>query len=192
MKKVVALMGSPRKNGNTSNLIKEIIRGAEKSGAETKVFNLIDMNIKPCQACYYCRKHESCSIKDDMQELYESIKDADAIIIGSPIYMFQVTGQMKQLMDRLYPLLSGENGIYQLRYGRKKTVAVYSHGAPEGSFKEYLIHNKKSLGLLGLDVVDTVICDMANDPRTALNRNELLETAYTIGGNLTNSTKFTK
>lgn len=186
MKKVVAIMGSPRKNGNTSNLINEIIKGAEKSGAETKLFNLIDMNIKPCQACYYCRKHEGCLIKDDMQGLYESIKYADAIIIGSPIYMFQITGQMKQLIDRLYPLLSGENGIYQLRYGRKKTIAVYSHGAPKGSFADYLIHNEKSLGLLGLEVVDTVICDMANDPKTALNSKELLQMAYTIGEKLIN------
>lgn len=185
MKKIVALMGSPRKNGNTATIIDEILKGARDAGAEASLFHLIDMNIKPCVACYYCRKNEGCSIKDDMQAVYEAIKNADAVIMGSPVYMFQVTGQMKMLMDRLYPLLSGENGIYDLRYGKKQTVTVYSQGADDSNyFQEYFVYNQKVLDLLGLEAVDHVLCCGANDRRFAAADSALMQRAYAIGQQL--------
>ncbi|MBP2639805.1 MAG: NADPH-dependent reductase [Firmicutes bacterium] len=185
MKKVVALMGSPRKNGNTATIIGEILKGAQDAGAETNLFNLIDMNIKPCVACYYCRQHEGCAVKDDMQAVYEAIKNADAVIMGSPVYMFQVTGQMKMLMDRLYPLLSGENGSYALRYGKKQTVTVYSQGADDSNyFQEYFIYNQKVLDMLGLEAVDHVLCCGANDRRFAAGNSALMQRAYAIGKKL--------
>jgi multimeric flavodoxin WrbA len=86
MKKMVAFVGSPRKNANISTIVAEIVRGAKEAGAETKVYTLSDMNIKPCQGCFHCREVETCAIKDDMQLVYEDIKEADAIVIGSPVY----------------------------------------------------------------------------------------------------------
>ena len=185
MKKVVAFMGSPRKNGNTAAIIAEILKGAQSVGAETTLFSLIDMTIKPCMACYYCRKHEACAIKDDMQAVYDAIKNADAVIMGSPVYMFQVTGQMKMLMDRLYPLLSGENGIYDLRYGKKQTVTVYSQGADDSSyFQDYFVYNQKILDFLGLEAVDHVLCCGANDRHFAAGDSALMQRAYAIGQKL--------
>ncbi len=182
MKKFVALMGSPRKNGNIATIIGEMLKGAKDSGAETILFNLIDMEIKPCVACYYCRKNEGCSIKDDMSAVYEAIKNADVVIFGSPVYMFQVTGQMKMLMDRLYPLLSGENGIYDLRYGKKQTITVYSQGASDSSyFQEYFAYNQKILDMLGLEAVDHVLCCGANDRQFAAGDTALMQRAYAIG-----------
>ena len=185
MKKVVAFMGSPRKNGNTAAIIAEMLKGAQSAGAETTLFSLIDMNIKPCMACYYCRKHEGCAIKDDMQAVYDAIKQADAVIMGSPVYMFQVTGQMKMLMDRLSPLLNGENGIFDLRYGKKQTVTVYSQGADDSSyFQEYFVYNQKILDFLGLEAVDHVLCSGANDRNFAVSDTALMQRAYAIGQKL--------
>jgi multimeric flavodoxin WrbA len=185
VKKIVALMGSPRKKGNTAAIIDEMLKGAQDASAETILFNLIDMNIKQCVACYYCRKNEGCSIKDDMQAVYEAIKNADAVIFGSPVYMFQVTGQMKMLMDRLYPLLSGENGIYDLRYGKKQTVTVYSQGASDSNyFQEYFAYNQKVLDMLGLEAVDHVLCCGANDRGFAAGNSALMQRAYAIGKQL--------
>jgi len=101
MKKVVAFMGSPRKNGNTATLVKEVIRGAQDAGAETTIFNLYDMNVKPCQGCFVCRKTGHCVIEDDFQNMFKHIIDADAVVFGSPVYIWQVTAQMKMLWDRL-------------------------------------------------------------------------------------------
>lgn len=182
MRKIVAFIGSGRENGNISNIVQEIIRGASENEVEVITYHLTSMNIKPCRGCFYCRKNEHCCINDDMNEMMNELKEAEAVIIGSPIYMLQISGQVKLLLDRLYPLLSGEPGNYGLRYGNKKTVAVYSQGSPNiDSFKEYFEYNKKSLGLLGLDVIDTVICVGANNLKSATENTELLTKAYNIG-----------
>ena len=134
MKKIVALMGSPRKNGNIATIIGEMLKGAKDSGAETILFNLIDMEIKPCVACYYCRKNEGCSIK------------------------------------------------YDLRYGKKQTITVYSQGASDSSyFQEYFAYNQKVLDMLGLEAVDHVLCCGANDRQFAAGDTALMQRAYAIG-----------
>lgn len=185
MKKVIAFMGSPRKKGNTAAIVAEILKGAASAGAETKTFNLTEMDIKPCRACYYCRKHEGCAIKDDMQQIYDSLKEADAVIFGSPVYMFQVTGQVKQMMDRLYPILSGEKGVYDLRYGRKRTVTVYAQGAPDAAwFQDYFSINQKLLGFLGFDVMEQILCSGAVDMDSAATDATLMATAYAAGQKL--------
>ncbi|MHB8130619.1 MAG: flavodoxin family protein [Mobilitalea sp.] len=185
MRKIVAFIGSGRNNANISTIVNEITRGASENKVDIIIYHLSDMNIKPCRGCFYCRKNEYCCIKDEMNEIINELKDADAVIIGSPVYMFQISGQVKLLMDRLYPLLSGEPGNYGLRYGNKKAVAVYSQGSPNiDSFKEYFDYNKKSLGLLGLNVIDTLICVNANNMNSATENTELLTKAYHIGKGL--------
>lgn len=185
MRKIVAIIGSGRENGNISTIIKEILKGALELNAEIKTYSLIDMNIRPCRGCFDCRKNEQCVIKDDVKEVLKDIKEADAVIISSAIYMLQISGQVKLLMDRLYPLLSGEPGKYELRYGTKKTVAIYSQGSPNiASYKEYIEHNNKAFGLLGLNVVNTIICVGANNKNSALENEDLLTNAFRIGKEL--------
>ena len=86
MKKIVVFNGSPRKKGFTSQLMGEVIRGAQ-----IKVFNLDDEGVKGCQGCFYCRKNAGCARKDALQPMYEEIKNADGVIFGSPIYFYQIT-----------------------------------------------------------------------------------------------------
>ncbi|MFL0198634.1 flavodoxin family protein [Clostridium sp. WILCCON 0269] len=185
MKKIVAFTGSGRKEGNTSTIVNEVLKGAAEFNAQIKIYNIKDMDIKPCRGCFYCRKFEQCCIKDDMNEVLNDIKEADAVVFSSPIYMCQVSGQVKQLMDRLYPLLSGESGNYELRYGVKETVAIYSQGAPNvDSFKEYIELNNRVLSFLGLNIINTIICSGANDLKAVLENKELLSKAYAIGKEL--------
>ena len=185
MKKIIALIGSGRKNGNIATIINEITRGASDYNAEIKTYNLTDMDIKPCHNCFSCREKEQCYLTDDMTEVIENLKDADVVLFSSPIYLFQVSGQVKLLMDRLYPLLSGTPGKYGLRYGVKRTIAIYSQGSPDiDSFKKYFELNKESLALLGLNVEHTLICTNANNSLSASENKELLQKAYTIGKNL--------
>lgn len=179
MKKVVAFMGSPRKNGNTSSIIREVVRGAAEAGAETKVYTLNDMNIKPCQSCFYCRGVEDCSIKDDMQTVYNDFRDADAIAIGSPIYFGQVTAQTKLLMDRLFPVI---DATLKPRFGNKKGVLVYSQGQNDTDmFKQYLDYNTNLIGFLGLNIIDTILSFGANDIKTAISNEQLMAKAFKTG-----------
>jgi multimeric flavodoxin WrbA len=182
MKKLVAFIGSPRKNGNIAAIIGEITRGATEAGAETKIYNLNEMSIKPCQSCFYCRGVENCALKDDMQAVYEDLKEADAVVIGSPVYMWQVTAQTKLLFDRLFPLIDAN---YQPRFGIKQTVMVYSQGNPDaGAFKQSFEVNATVLKMLGLNVVDTIIAANANDPKTAISDENLMVKASKTGKDL--------
>ena len=116
MANVVIFNGSPRKKGVTSQMIEEMIKGAEEKGKEVTVFQLNDKGVRGCQSCFYCRQHEGCACKDDLQPMYDAIKNADAIVFGSPIYFGRITGQAKSWVDRLYPCIDGK---FQPRYPGK-------------------------------------------------------------------------
>lgn len=179
MKRVVAFMGSPRKNGNTATLVKEVIRGAQDAGAETTVFDLYDMNIKPCQGCLVCRKTGHCVMQDDFQSMFKHLVEADAVIFGSPVYICQVTAQMKLLWDRLCGLFD-EN--FKPRHAAKNLIMVYSQGDPNAqSFQASFQINEALLKLFGLHVVDTILVTGGGDPNTAANNKELLLKAYEAG-----------
>jgi multimeric flavodoxin WrbA len=135
--KIVGFIGSPRTKGNTATIVNEVLRGALKASAETKVFNLNELGIHGCQACYKCQTPEGrCVQKDAMVPLYDEIYSADAVVIGTPIYMFQVTGQTKIFIDRLFAFLyqkDGKPGNFRNKLKGKKTLTVFSHGQPDSS-----------------------------------------------------------
>ncbi len=182
MKKVVAFIGSPRKDGNTATVIGEILRGAQAAGAETQVFDLYALDIRPCQSCFTCRKEPACSQQDAMPAVYEAIKSADAVVIGSPVYMHQVTGQTKTFFDRLFPFMDAG---FHPRFGTKKTVMVYAQGNPEPqAFAAAFADNAAILKVMGLDVVATLVAAGANNPRFAANNCGLKDEAFATGKNL--------
>lgn len=180
--KVVAFVGSPRENGNTVRIVGEILKGASEAGAETKVFSLNGMNIRPCQGCFHCRGAEECATKDDMQKVYAEIKEAQAVIIGSPVYMHQVSGQTKVFMDRLFPLIGPD---FKPRFGSRKAVLVFSQGNPDpNAFKPALDDCALMLGGMGMQVVDTVIFTGGNDPEASVSNADLMTRARQIGQKL--------
>lgn len=106
LKKLIAINGSPRKNGNTAQLLKSAMNGAQSVGAETEIFNLYSMNFKGCTSCFYCKlkskEHGTCAMKDDLSPVLEKIKTADAIIFGSPIYFMNLSAGMVAFLERLF------------------------------------------------------------------------------------------
>lgn len=102
--KVLGIVCSPRKNGNTELLVQEALAGARGSGAETELLTVSGKDIKPCDACYSCEKTGKCHIDDDMQLIYEKMLSADGIIIGTPVYFWDLSGQAKVVLDRTYAL----------------------------------------------------------------------------------------
>ena len=107
MKKVLVLLGSPRKKGNSAILADKIADGAKSAGARVETLFIHGMKISPCKSCYACQKPNSkgCSIKDDMQAVYKKLREADAWVIASPVYWFTVSAQTKLWMDRCFALL---------------------------------------------------------------------------------------
>ncbi|MFC1995636.1 flavodoxin family protein [Chloroflexota bacterium] len=103
--KVLGIVCSPRKGGNTEIMIQEALAGARSYRAETELWTAAGKELKPCDACRSCLKKEGkCHINDDMQELYPKILDADGLILGSPSYFESVSAQAKIVIDRLYGL----------------------------------------------------------------------------------------
>jgi multimeric flavodoxin WrbA len=105
-KKVLVILGSPRKKGNSALLAEQIAKGARSAGAKIETVYLHGMNIAPCKSCYACQKPGSkgCSIKDDMQKIYKDMLEAQAWIIASPVYWFTMSAQIKIWMDRCFAL----------------------------------------------------------------------------------------
>ena len=104
MVKIIGIVGSPRSNGNTENLVTEALQSAKDAGAETELIKLGTAEIEPCIACDICKATGECAIYDDMGEILEKIRDCQGLIIGSPVYFGSVTSQLKMLIDRSRPL----------------------------------------------------------------------------------------
>lgn len=105
-KKVLVLLGSPRRKGNSAALAGAIARGAKAAGAEVETLYLHGLAIAPCKACMACQKPRSkgCSIDDDMQTIYRKMLEADAWVLASPVYWFTLSAQLKLWMDRCFAL----------------------------------------------------------------------------------------
>ena len=103
--RVLGIVGSPRKNGNTEILMQEVLQAAREAGCETELFLMSQNQVAPCDACGTCFKIGSCVVQDDMQELYAMMERAQAIVFGSPVYFGSVSAQMKAAMDRMFALL---------------------------------------------------------------------------------------
>jgi multimeric flavodoxin WrbA len=98
--KALGIVGSPRKNGNTEILTAHCLKAIEEEGISTELVRLAGLDIHGCNSCGYCRGHEGCSIEDDMQPVYSKMVEADALIIGSPVYYGSSTAVVKGLLER--------------------------------------------------------------------------------------------
>jgi multimeric flavodoxin WrbA len=158
--KVIGFVASPRKEGNTAWTVHKILEGAKERGAETQCWSFGDLVIKPCQSCYGCQQGDlRCVIKDDMQKLYDAMEQADALVLGSPTYMGQMSAQAKIFTDRLFaeyhPRFSPH---FKQRDVVKKMVLVFSQGNPDpGLFQSYYDYTKKMFQLLGFDLEEVYV-----------------------------------
>ncbi len=98
--KVLAIVGTNRKQGNVANICGEIIAGARDSGHQAEMINLYDHDIQHCIGCWRCQTLEKCFQQDDFERVYKRVKTADTIILGSPVYWGNITGKMKAFFDR--------------------------------------------------------------------------------------------
>ena len=138
--KIVILNGSPRANGNTEIMVTEFKRGAEEAGNEVVLINLRGKKISGCLGCEYCFSHDGeCVQKDDMPEILKELDQADAVVFASPIYWFDITAQLKSVIDRMYArgkigfhfnktallLDSGSDGVYDAAVAQYKGMTGY-------------------------------------------------------------------
>jgi len=177
---VIGIEGSPRKNGNTEQLVSTVLEGAKKSGAATRLFKLADMDIADCVSCYACKKKGTCVIEDDMHMLYDAIQEADAIVLGSPIYFWQVNSIVKRFMDRLLPFIAPD---FSTRLnGPKKLLFAYTQGNPDAvKFQPYFDYLEKLFSFLHYEVQGTIAANGTRQFNDILANQDLLDTARAAG-----------
>ncbi|MCK8600522.1 flavodoxin family protein [Desulfoferrobacter suflitae] len=181
--KILGFEGSPRENGNTEKLVKTILEGAGEKGAETAYYKIARMRIAPCLGCMDCRTSGICIHEDDMTPLYDEIRSCDAMIIGSPIYMWQVNAQTKTFIDRLVLFVKPD---FSTRLnGRKRMVLAFTQGNPDaGAFKTYFDYLEKLFTFLHYAVKGTIVAAGTRHLDDLLQQTEVLEKAKKIGMDL--------
>jgi len=141
--KVIAINGSPRKKWNTATLLEKALEGAASQGAETELIHLYDLDFKGCISCFACKTKDGesygrCGVKDDLTPVLKKIEKADAIILGSPIYFLDLTGEMRSFMERLqYPYLKYVNPPQSLFSKKINTGFIYTMNVTEEQMKAF-------------------------------------------------------
>jgi len=107
--KAIGIVGSPRKNGNTEFLVKEALNALESKGIEVELISLRGKKIETCIACYECKEKKKCILKDDFKAIYNKMVEADAIIVGSPVYYGSATPETMALLARA-GMVAGQTG----------------------------------------------------------------------------------
>lgn len=103
---VIAVNGGPRKGWNTATLLKSALEGAESAGAQTQLIHLYDLDYKGCTSCFSCKRKGNtceglCAVRDDLRPVLEAVLQSDTLIVGSPIYFGDVTGETRSFLERL-------------------------------------------------------------------------------------------
>lgn len=133
---VIAINGSPKAEGNTYHGLKIVCESLENEGISTEIIHIGNKNIRGCQACGGCAKNQDqkCVIDDEVNEIIQKLKNADGIIIGSPVYYASMAGTLKCFIDRAFYVASANGGLYRHKVGasvvavrRSGEVATFDH-----------------------------------------------------------------
>ena len=140
--KVLAINGSPRKQWNTATLLDKALEGAASEGAETEIIHLYDLDFKGCTSCFACKlkdgkSYGKCGYKDELTPVLEKIPEIDALILGSPIYLGTVTGEMRSFLERLvFPYLVYDANHSSLFQKKIPTGFIYTMNVDEPRMKD--------------------------------------------------------
>lgn len=142
--KIIAINGSPRKNGNTMAMIDKFLEGVRSAdeSIETKVINIYSLNYTGCRSCFACKRigstyGKSCAIKDDIHDVLEKISQSDGVVIGSPIYFGEIVGQLKSFLERMcFPFFTYEVGYRSIAPKHFPITMIYTMNVTKEAFDE--------------------------------------------------------
>lgn len=189
MTKILAIYGSPRKNGNTAILTNKAVEGAIEKGADVKKIYLHELNMMCCNECYTCKENGRCGIDDDFQQIYDNLIECDGIILSSPIFFYAVSAQIKILMDRCQSLWVRKYWVEKVftHEGEKRKKGIFiSVGATKGEhlFDGALLTVKYFFDALDTELYKTLLYKEVDNAGDILKRPESLKAAYDAGKEL--------
>ena len=177
-KKIVILNGSPRKNGNTSALVKAFAQGAEHAGHTVTEFFLDSMNIHGCKGCFggHSSKECPCVQRDDMSKIYPAVKDSDVVVLASPLYYWNMSGQIRTAIDRLFALEEGDGNFLR---GHERASALLMAAEGHG-FEDVVLYYDHLMEHLRWKNLGKVLCGGVMDVGNIKGKKELSD-AYELG-----------
>lgn len=176
-KKIIVLNGSPRKKGNTSALVKAFTEGAESAGNSVTGFFLDGMNIHGCKGCFGGGKNPDspCVQKDDMDKIYPAYKEADVVVLATPLYYWSISGQLKGAFDRLFAVAECDPDYRNPKKDSILIMAAEGYGFEESEY--WYDRLEKHLGWKNLG---KILCGGVMTVGDIEGRSELKE-AYELG-----------
>lgn len=138
-KKIFIVSSTPRKNGNSDILAEEFARGAREAGHSVEKICLREIELKFCTGCMYCHTRGTCVIKDGVETLLPRIADSDVLVFATPVYYYEMSGQLKTFLDRMNPLYGRDN--------RFREVYLLASAADTGDKR----HGRRGEGRSGMD-----------------------------------------
>jgi multimeric flavodoxin WrbA len=186
--KVIAINGSPRKNGNTATMLQKILDGSAEKGAETRMIHLNALDMKGCQGCLACReKLGECAYDDDFQEVLREMKECDAVALGTPIYAFHITGQFKCFLDRCYCFIDhteDDEYISVLPKGKKFALVTSQGDESREAYKHVIEYLQLLLSFLSGSTLEVITQAGTEDKTDARNDARLMQAARAVGKSL--------
>lgn len=179
MNRILGVIGSPRRLGNTHILVSEILEGARQKGAIVDQVFLNDLAIRECDGCHKCWKGKSCSKNDDMNPVYPRIMESDIIVFGTPVYWYGPTGIMKVFMDRFVYFNCPEN---RERIKGKSAIIVIPFEEQDLSAADLVVaFFEKSSGYLQMKIIDRLLVPGVTLKGEVKNKKEVMQKALEIG-----------
>ena len=184
--KVLGILGSPRKGGNSEILLDKALEGVKACGLDIEKIVLNELNFSPCQECGGCDKTGRCVIDDDMRAIYKKLDEAEAIILASPIFFGSLPAQVKAMIDR-----------YQCRWIAKYVLGEKDRQTSKrgflilvgGSNRDRFFKNAESIvknffAVLGVELIENLYCLNVDEKGKILQYTDCLRQAYNLGANI--------
>lgn len=182
MKRILAVIGSPRRNGNTHILVSKIAEGARAKGAVVDELFLGGLTIRECDGCHACWKGKECSKDDDMRDIYPAIIRSDVIVFGTPVYWYGPTALMKAFIDRFVYFNCTENR--QKIRGLSAVLAIPFEEDNLETAAGVVEFFQKSLAYLEIKLLDQIIVPGVGEKGAIRSKQESLKQAYDLGQKL--------
>lgn len=186
MTTVLAIYGSPRRNGNTSVLLRKAVEGARKEGLTVEEIVLRDLKMSPCLEIYGCKKTGRCAIQDDFQRVYDQLDHCEGLMLATPIFFYSVSALTKILMDRCQSFWVRKYWLDQNQPEQKKVDKkglLISVGATNGKklFDGTLLTTKYFLDTLDMKLAEALLYRQLDFEGDVLKHPEYLSEAYETG-----------
>lgn len=179
-KRVLGIVGSPRRGGNTEILVDEVLRGAREAGAATEKVILSNLDIAPCDACDACVDSGTCVIADDMEELLEKMARSEVWVLGTPVYWWGPSAQFKTFVDRWYAKAHREED--KAMFKGRRVILVVPFGDSEPKTAQHVVGMMTdALDYIEAEFFATVLAPGVNDPGEVRQHPEVLAAAYRAG-----------